>query len=263
MSKINKYLSFFDKYLLFCENIVLHLWRELKLKRKKMKRKTSKTQLAFLSILAGFVYLFIITTNVVDDWKSGVMAFKEGWEKADIEQKTGKKMSWETFTLTVEPKNYNEFYSDSLLNIRTGELIPISYNEIKTRYNHLTPQTTKLFWLDVGMMLTALPTVVLYILILILFYKLMLAFYRDTIFSNDNVRRLRLLGIFTLILYGLNLAFYLMYYARINSLIEISHYKLKMPDLSHEILLMGIVLLIATNVMKRAITLKEEQDLTI
>lgn len=228
-----------------------------------MKRKTSKTQLAFLSILAGFIYLFIITTNIVDGWKSGVMAFKEGMQKVEMEQKTGKEISRETFTLTFEPEDYSKFYSDSILNIKTGKFIPISYNKLETRYDHVAPQTTKLFLLDMGMLLTAFPTAVLYLLILILFYKLILAFYRDNIFSNDNVRRLRLLGIFAVILYVLQLMFYLMYYVRVKSLIEISHYKLRMPDLGHEILLMGIVVLIATNVMKRAITLKEEQELTI
>ncbi len=229
-----------------------------------MKRKSSKTQLALLSILAGAVYLFIIAANFVDGWKSGVKAFKEGWEKAEVENKTGYKSSWQNYTLLLEPQNFNHFYTDSIRNKKTGELIPISYERVQVRYDYQEPQSSKSLLLGTGMTLVALPTVILYLLILILFYKLILAFYKDDIFSNDNVRRLRLLGTYTLILWVLEVAFYSMYLTTVKSLIEIADYKIIMSEhLEHELLLFGVILLIATNVMKRAITIKEEQDLTI
>lgn len=228
-----------------------------------MKRKTSKTQLALLSILAGAVYLFIITANFVGGWKSGVKTFKESAQQAEMEIKTGSGRSWENFILTLEPKNFDQFYSDSIRNLKTGEITPISYDKIQVWYTHTQPQTTKSFLLDTGMLLTAIPSMVLYLLILILFYKLVLAFYKDNIFSKDNVRRLKLLGTFTIIIYILQLAFYFMYHATTRSLLELSDYNIIMPDLEHELLLLGVILLIATNVMKRTITLKEEQDLTI
>lgn len=228
-----------------------------------MKRKTSKTQLAILSILAGVVYLFIITAHFVADWKSGVKAFKEGMQRAEMENAGGKIGPWENLIVTLEPKDFNQFYSDSVRNLKTGEFTPISYDKIQVQYTHTQPQTTKSFLLDTAMMLTALPTLVLYLMILILFYKLVLAFYKDNIFSKDNVRMLRKLGMFTISIYVLQLAFYVMYHATTKSLLELADYKIIMPNLEHEQLLLGIILLIATNVMKRAITLKEEQDLTI
>lgn len=229
-----------------------------------MKPKTSKSQLAILSILAGIVYLFIIATNLISEWKDIVKGFKDGWESAEVENKTGNKSSCHNFTLTLEPKKFDEFYTDSIRNLKTGELIPVSYSKVEVRYDYEKAQNTKSFLRDMGMMLTALPTAVLYLLILILFYKLVLAFYKDSIFCKANVRRLRLLGIFTLAIYALEVAFYLMYHAEVKSLIEIADYKIILSEsLEHKLLLLGIILLIATNVMKRAITLKEEQDLTI
>lgn len=229
-----------------------------------MKQKTSKTQLAILSILAAIVYLFIITANLVSGWKESVKAFKEGWEHAEIENKTGKKSSWQNFALYLEPKDFNKFYTDSIRNTKTGELIPVSYERVQVRYDYNQPQSSKSLLLGTGMTLTALPTVILYVLILILFYKLILAFYKDNIFCNVNVKRLRLLGIYTLILWVLEVAFYSMYLASVKSLIELTDYKIIMSEyLEHKLLLLGIILLIATNVMKRAITIKEEQDLTI
>jgi hypothetical protein len=78
------------------------------------------------------------------------------------------------------------------------------------------------------------------------------------------VRRLKLLGIYTLILWALDVAFNSMYLASVKSLIELADYQIIISEyLEHKLLLLGIILLIATNVMKRAITIKEEQDLTI
>ncbi len=229
-----------------------------------MKRKNSKTQLAILSILAAIVYLFIITTNIISGWKSSVKAFKDGWEHAEMENKTGKKSSWQSYTLLLEPKSFDHFYTDSIRNMKTGELIPVSYERVQVRYNHTQPQSSKSLLLGTGMTLAALPTVILYVLILILFYKLILAFYKDNIFCNVNVRRLKLLGIYTLILWALDVAFNSMYLASVKSLIELADYQIIISEyLEHKLLLLGIILLIATNVMKRAITIKEEQDLTI
>lgn len=243
---------------------MLHLQREIKKIEQKMKRKTSKTQLAILSIMAGIVYLFIITSNLVGEWKNIVRGVKDGWEQAEMENRTGKKSSWQNYILSLEPKNFDKFYTDSVLNLKTGKFVPISYERVQVQYEYTEPQNSKSLLIDTGMTLTSISTVILYLLILILFYKLVLAFYRDNIFCNANVRRLRLLGIYALILWVLEVAFYSMYLSTVNSLLELANYKIVISEyLKHELLLLGIILLIATNVMKRAITIKEEQDLTI
>lgn len=229
-----------------------------------MKCKTSKTQLAILSFIAGAVYLFIITADFIGGFYSGVMAFKEGMKQAEIENKTGKSDSWKTCTLTLEPMDFNKFYSDSIHNLKTGELVPISYNTIHARYDFNEPRDTKIMLFDTVMTLSAMSAFVFYVLVFILFYRLVSAFYKDNIFSNDNVRRLKLIGIFTLVLYALKALFYFLYYVYIKSIFEIADYKITMSEyFEHKSLLLGIVLLIAANVMKRAITMKEEQDLTI
>ncbi len=228
-----------------------------------MKRKTSKTQLAILSLLAGIVYLFMITAEVVSEWKSSVRAFREGAEQAESEILGGDKISWENFEISLEPKEFDPYYTDSLRNSKTGEFLPISYEKLQVRYKYEEPRPTKLFLLEVVLIITAFPALILYVLILILFYKLILAFYKDNIFTNDNVRRLKLLGIYSISLYALHLLFSLTYYFTAVSLIALVDYKVKMLDLGHETLLMGILVLIATNVLKRSIVLKEEQELTI
>jgi Protein of unknown function (DUF2975). len=89
------------------------------------------------------------------------------------------------------------------------------------------------------------------------------AFYKNNIFNNDNVKRLKILGISLLIIYGLQLAFDITLYQYKKQLVEIANYSISAFLSGAEWLFMGLIALLIANILKRSVELKEEQELTI
>lgn len=228
-----------------------------------MSHQTSKIRLAILSIIAGCVYLFIITSNFVSNWSDMAYAFNEGWENQSLYETTGKAKSWQTHELYLVPKSYQTQFSDSLYNNHSHSNTPIRVEVAKALHVYDQPETSYQRLLSSTITIISIAVLVVYIAVFIIFFRLILSLYKDRIFAYANVRNLRLLGLLNISKYVLTLLFYGGYLRLANSLFDFEQYTLKLPDLHHEVLLTGIVLLIAANVTQRALTLKEEQDLTI
>ena len=64
-------------------------------------------------------------------------------------------------------------------------------------------------------------------------------------------------------IYAYMLAFSFYQYFLARSVIDLENYEIIHPNLASESLLIGLVALIFATVLKRAIVMKEEQDLTI
>ena len=82
-------------------------------------------------------------------------------------------------------------------------------------------------------------------------------------FNQLNVKRIEKIGIYYIIVYGYQLLFELYEYQAAKSVIDLEKYQIAHPEYINSLLLIGLVALIIATVMKRALSIKEEQELTI
>lgn len=226
---------------------------------------SSKNSLAFLCILAGIIYLIILTPIVIEGIESAVQGTSEGFESSRkiIDNDPYQNFESERFLLKLTLKDKRKYYPDSLVNITTKEILPVRFETVSILYQHRESPTLGSIFFQMFLMLVSLPVGVLMVYIPILFYKLILSLYRNHVFTPDNVKRIEKIGIFCIIVYLFVLSLALHMCIQAKGTIDLEKYKIVYPNPSNELLLFGIVALIVATVMKRAIAIKEEQDLTI
>lgn len=230
-----------------------------------MKLHSGKNSLAFLCILAGIVYLLILVPAIIGGIKGGIEGAREG---AKSYQKTSDSEHYndfdsESYFLRLKLKDKKNYYPDSLLNITTGKTIPSRIEKVQLRYEFedSLPLWNILFRFFLG--LGMVPIIVLLVLIPIHFYKLIFSMYRNQVFTPYNVKRIARIGTYCIIVFTYTFLFHLHLYLEAKFMIDLEKYEIVFPKFSNETLLFGVVALIVATVMKRAIEIKEEQDLTI
>jgi hypothetical protein len=227
-----------------------------------MKRVSAKNSLAILCILAGIIYLLILIPSIVDGIEGGIQGAKDGFQSTMNEDRYGG-FDHEGYFLKLKLKDKKNYYPDSILNTATHEIIPARIKNIDVFYQFKeSPSLWSILFL-MFLMLGSFPILILLIFIPILFYKLIFALYRNDLFTQENVVRIERIGIFCIIVYAYMLLFQLYNYIQAKTVIDLEKYKIAFPEFSNEMLLFGVIALIIAIVMKRAIAIKEEQDLTI
>lgn len=224
--------------------------------------KSNRKSIALLSLLAGIAYLYLISIDFINSWDAIANSFVEGY-RASAEGREGM-LPDETFTLMLNAEKLDNYYCDSLYNLKNDKFLPAKIQLVDVRY-HFVSQTD--YRQTLGYRVTILILVSLFIIGLVAvpyyFYRIIVAFYKDHIFNRENVRRLNILGCILLVVYLLHITFdlSLFYYKRF--LIQIPNYSLSINLSGAEWLFMGLITLLIANILKRSVEYKEEQDLTI
>lgn len=160
--------------------------------------------------------------------------------------------------ISVVPSDFSEF-TDSVYNEKTGSYVPALYGQLIIS----VPVKTSL---GAVMAVSIIQTlgVVASVIGIILFIKLIVSINRSLIFSWQNVRRLRRLGM-ALILHYLCMLIPLMVAGReVSEVFALRGYTLHQSDLVSVItLVLAIVSFIVAEVFAIGLKMKEEQDLTI
>lgn len=255
----NKYLLKNNKYLLFYKNIVVHLQREI-IKMKSIKQMKSK-RIIILSSLAIIAYCFMVVVTFMHEWNDMQLGFSRGFQDAQ-EEYNKDYVSLETLYFNLQPKASATVFPDTLTNIKNGKDYPAMISDVRIEF----PQseiTFKSMFYKGGMIVLTIFIVICYISIPIRFISIMSRISNGNIFSAENVKSLNWLGIFLLSVFFLLFLFDFLGYLSAKSLFSFSSYAIKMslPDFLWAIL--GLSALLIAEVLKRAIEIKEEQELTI
>jgi len=224
-----------------------------------MKNNNKKTSLAVLSVLAGIIYFITLIPYCEAGYEGGIRNVKENHKiQADgvYHQEIGSRVLQ---NIQLKPKSNELLYSDSIVNIKNGKMMPVSYTRMYVNDKSKGPNTIYHLILDIIVLFGGFS----FFVIPFLFYKLILSFYKDEIFTLKNIRRIKALGILYLILFVTKFAYNLGNYYIDKSTIELLNYNIIKPDLAYNFLLIAILLFIIGIVMSRVIIMKEEQDLTI
>jgi len=224
-----------------------------------MKNNNKKTSLAVLSVLAGIIYFLALVPYFEAGWEGGIRNVKENHKSQTDAVDNQSKASRILQRIQLEPKNDKLLYSDSIVNIKSGKMLPASYTKMYVNDKSKVQNTLFNLILESIVFLGGLS----FFVIPILFYKLIFSFYKDQIFTLKNIKRMNTLGILYLILFATKFAYNLGNYYIDRSKIELQNYNIIKPDLAFNFLLIAILMFIIAIVMSRVMMIKEEQDLTI
>ena len=138
-------------------------------------------------------------------------------------------------------------------------MMPVSYTRMYVNDKSKSPDSILNIMLEIIVFFGGLS----FFVIPFLFYKLILSFYVDQIFTLKNIKRIKTLGILYLVLFSTKFVYHLGNYYIDRSTIELQNYNIIKPDLAFNFLLIAILMFIIAIVMSRVMMMKEEQDLTI
>jgi len=223
------------------------------------KNNKKKTSLAVLSVLAGIIYFITLIPYCEAGWEGGIRNVKENHKiqtDGGYDQSIGSRVLQR---IQLKPKNNDVLYSDSIVNVKNGKMMPVSYTRMYVNDKSKGQNTKFNLFLDSIIFFGGFS----FFVIPFLFYKLILSFYKDQIFTLKNIKRINTLGILYLILFVTKFAYNIGNYYIDKSTIELQNYNIIKPDLAFNFLLIAILMFIIAIVMSRVMMIKEEQDLTI
>lgn len=228
-------------------------------------RDKNQRAIALLSILAGIIYSLSIISSLLNGIQGGKEGLDSYWEKKLFEDKKstlGESPSYEKISLI---SNNEYFFSDSVLNIKDNTIIPLNHSKIDVI---VMKDETLSVWR--ALLLPFQLILMLFILfavfsVPILFYKLIISIYKGSIFTHENVKRINKLGYFSLIAYVSIIVIGYIDYFNYKGMVALENYHVSPPNIRLVFLLLmfPIITLLAGQVMKKALLMKEEQDLTI
>lgn len=230
-----------------------------------MKFNLGKNSLALLCILAGAVYLIILVPIIIESVEGGIQGAKKGYRSAinNEVEKPYNDFGNDTYFLKLRIKEKGNYYPDSILNTATQKMIPVRFKTVEMYYDYKESPTLGSILLMMFLILGGFPVMVLLVCIPILFYKLIISLYQGNVFTPKNIQRIRRIGFFCIIVYVYLFLYSIQEYFQAKAVIDLEKYTIVFPEFGNETLLFGVIALIVAVVMKRAMELKEEQDLTI
>lgn len=218
-------------------------------------------RITILSSLAIIAYFSMVAVSFINEWNDMQRVFQRGFQDA-LGEYNENYISSETFYFTLEPKVSAINNPDTLINTKNGKNYPAMISDVKIEVPESDIPIKHTIYNGFRIFLSMI-ILFCFIAIPIRFIYLMSNISKGDIFSFQNVKAMRWLGIFLLSVSFLMFLFDLLGYFSAKSLFAFSHYTIKIsfPDFLWAIL--GLSALLIAEVLKRAIELKEEQELTI
>ena len=152
------------------------------------------------------------------------------------------------------------------INAKTGDTIYVLDNNVTLfEYSDNLLQTTgSLKALEVTLNIVMWLMVALYIWLVVMFVKLIKSFTRSLVFEQKTIHRIRLIGIGFIVmavidsLWSIGMSYF------VDQLIDIPRLEIVYRrSIEWENLLMGLIIIVMNEILKQAMLMKEENDLTI
>lgn len=169
----------------------------------------------------------------------------------------------EFLMLDVEPKN-PDYMEVNEMNVKDGAPVLIRPTNISILLNDTVQKPVWWMVLNALMMAFTIIVLVLSIWIPFLVVKILRSLQHSVVFDRINLQRINRIG---LILLGIGIIGSIIQFINIISaeqLVDLVHYRFSYSKvIDFTTIIMGVVILIMNEVMRIAVEMKEEQDLTI
>lgn len=219
-------------------------------------------KISILSALAIIVYCLMVGFSFIDDWADFKRGFIQGYNESHGLYSNDDNVSSELYFLSLETRNHIFTFPDTLTNAKDGNRYPVIISNAKLEFPKSEVPTKVKFYSAMGLFLSFI-LLICYIAIPILFISIMRSIGKDVIFTLQNIKYVTRLGVFLLGVFCVDFIIEIISHMSNKMLFDFSDYILRMsfPDFLWGLL--GVITLLIAEILKRAIVLKEEQDLTI
>jgi hypothetical protein len=199
-------------------------------------------------------------------YQGAVMPFIEGlkYGLAIARYESDTQLKTEEFLLMDVVPKINDYMEASELNLKTGEQVLIRPNTISIIANSLPEKPVWWMILQSFNALLTLGLLILGVWIPFLVLKIIKSLQNSEVFDRINLIRINRIGIILLAMgiAGTVIQFISIYMAQF--MVDLAHYEFSYARaIDFNALIMGVVILIMNEVLRIAIEIKEEQDLTI
>lgn len=191
-----------------------------------------------------------------------IEGIKYGLSIAKYEDETNNKTQ-EFIMMDVEPKNPGNTIPNEV-NLKNGQPVVVQATNISLISNDLTEKPV--WWLALNSLYMALTTIVLILGIWIPFLvvKILRSLQRSWVFERINLERINRIGMILLGIGILGSVIQLINIISAEYIVDLTNYRFTYSKvIDFNAIIMGVVILIMNEVMRIAVELKEEQDLTI
>ena len=213
-----------------------------------------RKRLNFITLLIGVaVVLSIINSEDAAVYK---MSFMMGVESGSKGMTTDEIVK--PYILRLGPVGGN-FMPDNILNMKSGEMIPMSINTAIVKLPANGGRSLDILWQFPGVVLGLIGIV----MFIFNFFKIIIAVNKSIIFEWINVKRLRRIGIGFILVFISDIILEAINKLAILELIEIENYTIANYLFKSGTLMLGMVAFLVAEIFAVGLKLKEEQELTI
>lgn len=199
-------------------------------------------------------------------YQGAVLPFVEGvkYGFAVAKYEGDNKKSTDEFLLMDVVAKDASYMETNELNIKTGEQALLRLNNVSVLVHSLPEKPVWWEVLQVIYGVLILVSLVLGIWIPFLVVKILRSLQHSEVFDRINLKRINRIGIFLLIMAILGTLIQLINVVSARYMVDLTHYTFSFAKvIDFDALIMAIVILIMNEVLRIAIEIKEEQDLTI
>jgi ssDNA-specific exonuclease RecJ len=191
---------------------------------------------------------------------SFIEGVSHGWDVGDFELKEDKTMSF--FGLNIKANAHiTEIAKDEIADGENALIIPSEATIITLDKAKFTNQVNVMHNIN-----TIISTIIIVfcIVILVLAFKVIFLFRKEKVFEELNVKRCNKIGIFCIII-GLLDTFTSIYTTiTASKIVELKFYRLSFSDaIDWTTIIIGLIILVFTEILRVSTNIKQEQDLTI
>jgi hypothetical protein len=213
-------------------------------------------RLKVISIILGFVYLFVIGDFLYSEFRPIIItAVHKNSAKVEKEHKL-------YLVYAVKPKDKLFSMPSRIQNIKTGQTVQAEFSIIKAVI--VNPQLPSWHWMFNAVSFLGIFLIAALIYFPIQIYKIAHSIVKNDVFQMKNVKRLRRIGYALLFIFGYISVYGYMTIALTRGLIQMEGYNIvfKMTD-TYSFLIFGIATLLFAEILQISHKMKEENDLTI
>lgn len=199
-------------------------------------------------------------------YQGAVLPFVEGvkYGFAVAKYEGDNKKSTDEFLLMDVVAKDASYMETNELNIKTGEQALLRLNNVSVLVHSLPEKPVWWEVLQVIYGVLILVSLVLGIWIPFLVVKILRSLQHSEVFDRINLKRINRIGIFLLIMAILGTLIQLINVVSARYMVDLTHYTFSFAKvIDFDALIMAVVILIMNEVLRIAIEIKEEQDLTI
>lgn len=165
----------------------------------------------------------------------------------------------------MQPKQGAFTTPTSIVNLKNGKNIDVEVRQMFLKIQDADPLSLQLKILHVVQMILSLTCFVLIIYIPVQSFKVVRSLVKNEIFDMYNIKRIRRIGYALLVTCAFSVFGLYVMAAQANYLVDLENYEfvIGMTDQKLLILIFGLVILAFAEILKMALNMKEENDLTV